>query len=456
MIGMAYADSDGTRHTKKDSTSTTGTTSSTATNSNYVVLATNDLGMHCACPGADTFLLLPPFNTLRAQVIKRGDDPTVITDPNQITVTYSIIENTDASLKSDPYFQDWIANSPKLFPGFQPIRADGRIQGLTGATLSGQMSPQAGGYWEVKGIPAYPNLDPNGVMIDPLGGPKRNPYLTGNVKVYSKSNGALLAQVNTVVPVGFGGCCGCHLKVATDYGRVNPTPRDSFEVMGMLHARSSGIDFSKIDPDGDGIGGPIRCSRCHLDPAMGESVAPGYTGYPTSKYTLSDVLHRWHVQSQAVQVYDPNIANDCYQCHPGNGVNCYRDHHTNETINGHNIWCSDCHGDLNQRVASGQLLKPWSDQTLPTCSKCHSGTGEGGGYLNTGLFGKFLNSRGHKDNKILCSSCHGEPHALYPSTLAKDNAEPLAIQNDSRAIGKCSVCHTNQGNSWGKPPHGGD
>ncbi|NMX23837.1 hypothetical protein HCU62_07810, partial [Dissulfurirhabdus thermomarina] len=47
-----------------------------------IVIATNDLGMHCACPGAETFLLLPPFNTLRAQVFERGDrDPVVLADP---------------------------------------------------------------------------------------------------------------------------------------------------------------------------------------------------------------------------------------------------------------------------------------------------------------------------------------------------------------------------------------
>ncbi|MGB9712291.1 MAG: hypothetical protein ACP5J5_00775 [Dissulfurimicrobium sp.] len=237
MVGMAYADSD--RHHQNEGTATS-TSSSSTTSSNYVVFATNDLGMHCACPGADTFLLLPPFNTLRAQVIRRGDDPEVITDPNQITVTYSILENTDASLKADPYFQSWINNSPKIFPGFQPIRADGRIQGLTGATLSGNMVPMPGGYWEVAGIPAYPALDPNGVMIDPLGGPNRNPYLTGQIKVYSKSNGALLTQVNTVVPVAFGGCCSCHLRVAQDYGRVNPTPRDSLRSWGCSMPAAQG------------------------------------------------------------------------------------------------------------------------------------------------------------------------------------------------------------------------
>jgi hypothetical protein len=419
----------------------------------YVVVATNDLGMHCVCMTFDKFVLLPPYNTLRAQVIRRANEPSVVADPNSIRVEYNIVENTEDSLKADPYYQSWLTNAPKLFPGFEPVRADGRIQGLTGSTLSGQMEAQSQGYWEVKGIPAYPNIDSNGVMVDPLGGPNRNPFLTANVKVYDQATGNLLAETNTVAPTAFGGCCDCHIDVAQANG-YPATPDGSFQAMGMLHERDSGINFATIDPDGDGVPGPIRCSRCHLDPSLGESTPPGYAGYPTSQYTFSDVLHRFHVQDQVVLTYDPTLASDCYKCHPGNGVNCYRGHHTNKTINGHSVWCTDCHGDLNQRVAEGQLLQPWSDQTLPTCSQCHGDMGEGDGYLNTGLFGKYLNSRGHEEHKILCSTCHGEPHALYPSTLNKDNQQMVSLQGtpDALGAGSCGACHTDRQNG-GTPPH---
>jgi hypothetical protein len=81
--------------------------------------------------------------------------------------------------------------------------------------------------------------------------------------------------------------------------------------MGKLHGQnSSGIDISLLDVDGDGVPGPVRCSWCHVDPAMGEPAAPGVpAGYKilpganftssavkTSKYTFSDVLHRFHSQ----------------------------------------------------------------------------------------------------------------------------------------------------------------
>ena len=451
-----------------------GTTSSR----DVIVAANNDLGMHCACPGAEYFMLLPPFNTLRAQVIERiqGSSPVVLDDPNDIRVEYNIVENTDANLQADPYFSKWIEMMPKY--GFGPaINAQGKIQGLTGSTLDGQMTAKTGeGWWEVIGVPAFPDVSNassvvDKIMTDPLGGAPRNPYLTGNVKVYEQSSGALLAETNTVVPVAFGGCCGCHLQVAADAG-LEPTPLNSFTRMGALHERDSGINIASLDPDGDGQPGPVRCSVCHWDPAMGESAPPG--GYvdaggqplPVSQYTFSDVLHRWHVENSTVATYDPDLATNCYACHPGNGVNCYRGHHAETAGAGGSgpngeIWCTDCHGDLNQRVAEGQLEQPWSDQTLPSCEDCHRNTGEldpnssrdAQSYLHLGVFGRYLNSRGHKNDKILCTTCHGSPHALYPSALAKDNAQPIALQGLSSPIGVCTTCHTNKSSSWGTPNH---
>ena len=417
-----------------------------------VVLATNDLGMHCTCPSAETFVVLPPFNTLRAQVFERkGENPDILSDPNDIRVEYRILENTDQSLKNDPYFQGWLKFGSKLFPGFDFLRNDGRIQGLTGATLSGAMEAK-NGWWEVTGIPAFPALDPNGAETDPLdpvNGARRNPYLTAEIKVFDQHSNELLATTQTVVPVAFGGCCNCHLQVAQDHGR-NPTARDSFEVMGMLHKQNgSNIDFSQIDPDGDGLGGPIRCSQCHLDPAMGETTPPGIPGYPTSSKTFSEVVHKFHAESPAVAKYDPDIARNCYDCHPGNGVACYRGQHKDK-----GLWCTNCHGDLNQRIAQNQLKDPWSANTLPKCENCHNNTGEGKGFQHV-FGGSYLNSMGHKGNKVLCSTCHGSPHALYPSTMAGDNSQNLSLQGDSRAIGVCDVCHTGKSNIWQVPPHDG-
>jgi len=414
-----------------------------------VVLASNDLGMHCACPGTEFFMLLPPFNTLRAQVVERGEEPRVLGAGDGISVRYSMVENTDESLKNDPYYAVWLENMPKY--GFGPgVDQSGRVRGVSGAGLSGEMTPVADGWWEVEGVPAFPDIENSPlserVMKDSLGGPDRNPYPTAKIEVFDSESGDKLAEATTVVPVAFGGCCDCHLKVTKDRGMA-PTPANSFKLMGRLHERDSGINFAEMDPDGDGVPGPIRCSACHLDPAMGETAAPGYPGLPTSKYTFSNVLHRWHAQSPEVLRYDPDIATDCYACHPGNNVGCFRGLHADK-----GMWCTDCHGDLNERVAEGQVDNPWSPETLPKCEDCHQGTGEGEKSVHA-FGGAFLNSMGHKDNKILCSSCHGAPHALYPAARPQDNAQALAVQGDEAAIGNCGVCHTDQGDTWGVPPH---
>jgi hypothetical protein len=457
------------------------TISSIAFGATYKVIARNDLGMHCACPTFEGFLLLPPYNTIRAQVFTMGSDPSIVS--SGVTVSYSIPENTDAILKADPYYASWIANSPKLFPGFAPVNAQGNIVGLTGKKLADTMTyDSVSRSYKAEGVPVYPVTTgtTKDVMIDPLGGPNRNPFLTANITV-KNSTGTVLATTSTIMPVAFGGCCSCHLTLAAQNG-YPATPAGSFAYLGVMHAQnSSKINIAMIDPDGDGKGGPVRCSWCHWDPAMGESAAPGWPAatkllpgatftLKKSVYSFSDVLHRFHAQSQKVLTqFDPNISNNCYDCHPGNNVNCYRGTHKGKTA----IWCSDCHGNLNQRIATKQMAQPWQASTLPTCFApsagvtsafaCHQSFSASNW---TGLFGKFINGVGH-EGKVLCESCHGSAHSEAPSTMALDNVENATIQGNTAftfpagkdktyAIGVCNVCHTSRSNNWSRPPHSGN
>lgn len=463
----------------------TATFSTAATADTYQVIANNDLGMHCACPTFAGFLLLPPYNTIRAQVIHVGG-PDVLNPSNGITVSYSFAEENDTILQNDPYFSQWIKYSPKIFPGFQPV-VNGQVKGLTGNGITGSMSwDSTANAFVASGIPAYPVTTgtTKDIMTDPLGGPNRDPFLTAQIT--AKLNGQTVATTTTVVPVAFGGCCSCHLKLAQANGYAG-TPAGSFAFMGKLHSQNgSKIDFSYIDPDGDGVGGPIRCSWCHWDPAMGESAAPGlpnvwpnYKILPganftsadvkVSKYSFSDVLHRFHSQDQIVLTqYDANIANNCYDCHPGNNVNCYRGAHKGKTA----IWCSDCHGNLNQRVATNQLAQPWQQSTLPSCYSpsagitsafnCHNSSTYATGKTWSALFGKFINAGGHEGGQLLCQTCHGEPHALNPSTQGLDNVQNANLQgfgtfpsgkDKTYALGVCNVCHSGLSNTWQVPPH---
>jgi hypothetical protein len=465
------------------------------TATSYKVVAWNDLGMHCACPTFAGFLLLPPFNTVRAQVLKIGtNDPVLITSSNigTMSVSYSMVENTDSNLQLDSYFSQWITYAPKMFPGFAPV-VNGKVQGLAGNGLAGNMTYDANLLdWTAVGIPAYPLTTGDvtkDVMTDPLGNANRDPFLTTNVYL-KDSTGKVLAQTSTVVPVAFGGCCSCHLPLAAANGYPS-TPAGSFAYLGKMHGQnSSKIDFNYLDPTGDGTSGPIRCSWCHWDPAMGESAAPGLANvWPNfvvmagasftradvkvSSRSFSDVLHTFHDQSALVKSqYAPDIATKCYACHPGNNVNCYRGAHKGKTT----IWCSDCHGNLDQRIAAGSMTQPWKASTMPSCTSpaagvtsafvCHATSVVGGTtYPATPtLFGKFINSRGHKGS-IKCQTCHGSAHAEAPSTMTLDNVQLNNLQSSvsgatypagkdsTYALGVCRFCHPNKTTTWGVPPH---
>ena len=67
----------------------------------YVVLGYNDLGMHCMNSDFSELMVLPPFNTLRAQLIRRGQSPDIETSTVEFLMTYKIASNTHASDKTN-------------------------------------------------------------------------------------------------------------------------------------------------------------------------------------------------------------------------------------------------------------------------------------------------------------------------------------------------------------------
>lgn len=448
-----------------------GSASCNPSSGNLVIIAYNDLGMHCACPFGDYMILLPPWNTVRAQIIEKGSSPVVSADDAKYVVEYNMVENTDQSLNSDPAFQGWLDSMCYHFPG-NPYACNWQtgdpIVGLTGAGLYGHMEARTdigAGYWIVEGVPAFANPDPNGQMIFLQGTPweeRRDPYLTMDVMVKDKNTGAELASTSTVVPVSYGGCCECHLEdAAATLGKPDPTVDEMWDVMTGYHYNDTGVEIKSLTP--------IRCSKCHFDPAVEgntitrNSIDPDWEAYGKAAAGVSEIssfskaLHTKHGSSEKVRLYEPDIDFNCYICHPGNGVNCYRGHHLHRTTgkggSAHEMWCTDCHGTISERIATGELNDPWSYRTLPECGDCHSGGCAEPRNSAPALFGKYLGSGGHKNDAILCSTCHGQPHALGESNLPDDNEQNIALQSDPRSLGVCDACHTGKSSNWGTPPH---
>jgi hypothetical protein len=123
-----------------------------ATRTDYVVLAWNDLGMHCLNPTYDQAVILPPYNTIWAQVVKRGNPPQIVTAG--LKVEYTIVGNTRSHDKAS-YGQFW-TNAGALF-GTTPALDHGLnlVDPAISNGLSGGLVVK-GDRFEVDGIPLVP------------------------------------------------------------------------------------------------------------------------------------------------------------------------------------------------------------------------------------------------------------------------------------------------------------
>lgn len=276
----------------------------------YVVLGYNDLGMHCMNNDFSDLCVLPPANTLRATVIKRGSEPQITT--SGVTVSYSIPGNTSSSTKIN--FWNY-ANA--LFGATLPNDV-----GLFGFGLQGNMQATTAGDFWAHGIPLTPITDA-GVT---------DPYQLALINVMQ--NGSLVASTQAVTPVSWEmSCNNCH-----------NTPGMSV-TMDILtkHDRLSGTDLVNHRP--------VLCASCHADPALGTT---GVAGVPT----LSSSMHAFHAPMFKGL---PNTM-PCYSCHPGPQTQCLRDVHR---ANG--MTCYSCHTSME--AVGDPSRKPWVDE--PRCGDCH-------------------------------------------------------------------------------------
>jgi hypothetical protein len=376
-----------TKSTQEDLTVTTdeitekaGTTSSVVFggSSAYVVFAWNDLGMHCLNPTYDKAVILPPYNNLKVQVVKRGKVPTVVT--TGLTVSYSIDNNT-YSVGKQNFGQFW-TYAQKLFN----VTLAPNI-GLLGNGLSGKMKAESG-YFSADGIPVVPVYD-NGV---------KDPYQQATITVKDAS-GKTVATTKATIPTSDEiNCAKCHGGNGVDAFDDLLTRHDARNHTTLMSSK------------------PVLCASCHGSPALG-TVGPGSSG----KY-LSQAVHGFHAGKGAT----------CYDCHPGATTKCSRSaRHTSADGN-----CTTCHGDMAnvaQTIVNGRI--PWASE--PNCVSCHPNVPG----IDTGT-ALYRNSHGH--GNLFCSACHGSPHAMVPSLVAKDNYQELQYQGSTRpvkSIGSCGVCH---------------
>jgi len=298
----------------------------------YVVLAWNDLGMHCLNPTYDRLVVLPPFNTVWAQVIKRGATPEIVT--SGITVEYAIEGNTYSYGKKS--FAGFWDNAVKLFGTIFGISSLPHDVGLTGHGLSGQMTVE-GNHFVVTGIPLTPYLD-NGTW---------NPYQVADITVKDQQ-GTVLVSTKAMVPTSDEMHCEkCH----------------GADPFGDIIAKHDAANQTNL-----AAGQPHLCAECHGSPALG-LMTEG-----TSGVFLSKAIHEFHADKGAA----------CYDCHPGPQTKCSRSvRHTAPDGN-----CVACHGTMAVVASTIPATRiPWVNE--PRCALCHAADG-----VDTGM-ALYRNSTGH-------------------------------------------------------------
>jgi len=356
-----------------------GVHEASAAGGNYVVLGWNDLGMHCYNNDFRDMAVLPPYNTLWVQVVKRGNPPHIVT--SGITVRYSFPGNTYSAGKTN----FWTYVKPLFGVTLAPN------VGLTGNALKGVMKLSTDHY-VATGIPLteYTDAAPT----------TRQPFQLARIVVTNSATGTVLGTQQVVAPISSEMRCDkCH----KDGGTANPTIKTGRIGTNILTLHDR-LEATKLMSQR-----PVLCATCHASNALG---APGVPGV----MNLSNAMHDKHTGVV------PNTVTGCYNCHPGPTTRCLRDVMSTEE----GMTCPICHGPMN-KVAKNP--NPWLNE--PRCDSCHDQT------LNNALY-RF--STGH--GGLYCEACHDSTHAIAPSRVARDGLKFQALQGSEGPLSQCSVCHT--------------
>jgi hypothetical protein len=366
----------------------------------YVVLGWNDLGMHCYNRNFQDIAVLPPYNNLWAQVIRRGNPPVIVTQG--VRVQYSFPDNTISSTKSN-FWQ----YASKLFNVNLPDNV-----GLKGKGMAGVMDPE-NGYFVAEGIPLTEFSD--SAPTTPA------PYQQAVIVAKDNATGAVLANLTVVAPVSTEMHCDyCHASGKEPGGNQ---ARVELNILAY-HDREEGTTLMSQTP--------VLCAGCHASNALGT------TGNP-SLPNLSNAMHKRH--ASVIQ----NTLDGCYSCHPGPTTKCLRDVMSQKVTSPldptRKMNCIDCHGTM-EKVA--QNPNPWLNE--PRCDTCHVETATHQYNQDQPL---YRLSKGH--GGVYCEACHDSTHAIATSGEPADAIKFIQLQGHNGTLSECTVCHVTH--PTGKGPH---
>ena len=322
-------------------------------------IAWNNLGMHCMDAEYSVFSILPPFNTLQAQVV----DPSggLITDPAGLTVTYEAVADPSGSFNTTSIGKtDFWQHVLALYGVALPDDV-----GLAGTAMPG--TPERAAAHDVRRGP--PRLRGRGhpdhalrrrgreepLPDDASRRPRRRRSASGEHERRPSGVGrdglphvprlgdrggrtaAPRAGSTTAIRIATTSSTSC---ACTTIGRraILPTPTRS---RWPATTRPACIATATIG------GTSVLCARCHASNALPGTGQTGIT-------TMTEAMHAGHagvtdpVTGQTLDAATNRAA--CYRCHPGSETRCLRGPMGNAVAADGSlaIQCQECHGSMSR------------------------------------------------------------------------------------------------------------
>ncbi len=447
------------------------------------LLGWNNLGMHCMDADYGVFSILPPYNTIHAQLVREGR---LVRSANGVTVTYEAVADATGSINTTSVGKTafW-THVGELF-GASPAPDTG-LAGASMPGLANQPQPMtwdaANDWWIAEGVPITP--------LDDAG--HRNSYPLMRL-VARDATGAVIATTDIVLPVSDEmDCRACHASDAPPAARPvagwahDPDPQRDYRLNILLRhddlsagstlfadaLQSAGYDAAGLHATAVG-GRSVLCAACHASNALGTT---GFAGVRP----LTAAVHWMHASvvdpTEGLALSAVQNRSACYRCHPGATTRCLRGAMGNSVAADGTMamQCQSCHGTLP--VVGDVNRRGWLDE--PDCQSCHTGTAVRNAgqirYANafdSGIHPRqaadatfattpdtpapglslFRFSRGH--GGLACEACHGSTHAEFPSSHANDNVQSLATQGHVGVLVECAACHGQAPATLSGGPHG--
>jgi PKD repeat protein len=467
------------------------------------ILGWNNLGMHCMDSDYSVFTVLPPYNTIEAQLIVGGK---LVTNGAGYTITYQALADPSGSINTTAIGKgNFYTYTPFLYGAVPPDA------GLAGWDMPGSANIPQTNLFETLNEPVHGVFTPvnwfraEGIPITPYDDAgHKNPYPLMRMIARNSANQPI-ATNDLVLPVSDEmDCRSCHAsgtQIAAqpvagwawdglperDY-RLNILrlhDERQFAQHGAVYAAALATNnynpaglYRRVTADGK----PVLCALCHASEAL---QTPGFPSVPP----LTTSVH-----SQHANVMDPVLKSSldsalnrsaCYRCHPGSTTRCLRGAMGSAIAadGSMEMQCQSCHGNMSAVGSSSRV--GWIME--PNCQGCHTGTATsnsgqirytsvfdtnglprvpadqtfattpntpptGPPSLNLSLY-RF--SIGH--GGLQCSACHGSTHAEFPSSHANDNLRNTALQGHAGVMIECTACHvtmTATSANLNRGPHG--